>query len=90
MARYYTQSDLNQAALKVCTPVQREKLEKYLTAGWRVTKSACLRGYDSIIFICMDRTMAVIEPNGQVTRSAVGHKSVSAKYPKTRNGQLVA
>ena len=86
MTRYRTQAELNQAALNDCIPGQREKLEQYLGAGWRVTKTACLAGYDSLIFICMDRTMAVIEPNGRVTRAAPGHRSVSAKYPKTRNG----
>lgn len=79
-----TQEGLNQVAFQRSTKAQAEQLARYMKAGWTVTKVDGLDGYDSVVCIAMQRTPAVITPDGVVTRAGPGLKTVSYKYPKTQ------
>lgn len=83
MARRMTYENLVFHAKQRSTNAQREKLQSYLDAGWRVTRVDGLQGYDAVVCICLSSTPAYIDPTGGVTRAAVGVKTVSYKFPKT-------
>lgn len=81
--RFRTREELTAHAISRCTKAQAEKLQQYLGAKWFVTRVDGLQGYDSVVCIQLDRTPAVIDPTGFVTRAGHGCKTVSYKYPKT-------
>lgn len=83
MARRLSYEDLVAEAMFRSTKAQREKLKQYLGANWRVTKVDGLVGYDCIVCICNQNTVATIDPMGVVTRPGPKLKTVSYKFPKT-------
>lgn len=82
--RYYTREDLTALAVQRSTPAQQEKLKQYLSAGWYVTKVDGFQGCDCVVCIQLQQTVAVISPDGVVTRAARDRQSVSYKLPRTR------